>query len=268
MALSIDLAGKTALVTGTTSGLGAGIARVLTQAGCTVMGCGRRPENAPAAQRFLETARKEGCGATYVQADVSRREDLERLAQQAEAQFDALDILVSNAGINVFKGVDGCTEEDWHFNDALNLKAHWLLPRLCKRLLDKAESPVVQIITSNHAYATMPTCFPYNVAKAGLLGLVQAMAIAWAPHCRVVGIAPGYIETETTQPWFDTFDDPAEARIRTESIHPVTRLGSVEEVGGLCAFLASPYAGFITGNTVLMDGGRSCMMEDRSFLSS
>ena len=265
MALSIDLSGKRALISGVTSGLGAGIARVFAEAGCDVIGCGRRSSEDLAAQRFVEHATALGRKAIYIQSDVTVSTDIEGLVMAANKTFDGLDILVSNAGINVFKGVDGCTEKDWDFNDALNLRGHWLLTKHAKPLLEQGANPVALIMTSNHAFATMPGCFPYNVAKAGLVALVQSLALEWAPRCRVVGIAPGYIETEATAPWFDSFPDPEAERRRVESIHPVGRIGSVEEVGGLCAFLASPHAGFITGNTILMDGGRSALMEDRSF---
>ena len=75
-------------------------------------------------------------------------------------------------------------------------------------------------------------------------------------------MAPGFIDTPGNQTWFDSFPDPAAERARTEARHPVGRIGTPEEVGNLCAFLASPLSGFITGNTLLMDGGRSALMQD------
>jgi NAD(P)-dependent dehydrogenase (short-subunit alcohol dehydrogenase family) len=77
-----------------------------------------------------------------------------------------------------------------------------------------------------------------------------------------VGIAPGFIDTAGNQTWFDSFPDPAAERARTEKMHPVGRIGTVEEIGALCAFIASPMAGFISGTTLCVDGGRSALMQD------
>jgi len=108
----------------------------------------------------------------------------------------------------------------------------------------------------------MKGCFPYSVAKAGLLAMVKAMAIEWAPHIRTVGIAPGFIDTPGNQKWFDSFDDAEKARASTVALHPVKRLGTPEEIGAWCVFLASDYAAFANGTTYLIDGGRSALMQD------
>jgi NAD(P)-dependent dehydrogenase (short-subunit alcohol dehydrogenase family) len=121
---------------------------------------------------------------------------------------------------------------------------------------------VIIVIGSNHAHSTIPGCFPYNVAKCGLTGLVQSLAIEWGPAIRVVGVAPGFIDTPGNQAWFDGFPDPAAERARVARIHPVGRIGTPWDVGNLCAFLASSLAGFVSGNTILIDGGRSALMLD------
>jgi len=173
-----------------------------------------------------------------------------------------LDLVVSNAGQNVFKGAAGCTEEDWEHCINLDLASHWRLAKAARPHLEKAKHPVILIISSNHAWSTIPGCFPYNVAKAGLVAMVQSLAIEWGSKIRAVGIAPGFIETDANVAWFNTFPDPAAERRRTEESHPVGRVGTPEEVGTLCAYLASSDAGFITGTTICMDGGRSALMQD------
>jgi NAD(P)-dependent dehydrogenase (short-subunit alcohol dehydrogenase family) len=122
---------------------------------------------------------------------------------------------------------------------------------------------VVIVISSNHAYATLPNCFPYNVAKAGVTALVQSLALEWGPSIRAVGIAPGFINTAAGDAWFASFPDAAAERLRTAALHPVGRIGEPEEIGALCAFLATPWAGFISGTTLLVDGGRSALLQDR-----
>ena len=181
---------------------------------------------------------------------------------EAADALGGIDILISNAGRNIFTGASDTTEADWQECMNLDLAAHWRLAKAARPFLRKAAPGVIVAIASNHAYGTIPGCFPYNVAKAGMLALVQSLAIEWGPEIRAVGIAPGFIETATTQPWFDTFADPAVERARTEGLHPVGRLGTVEEIAAFCTFLASPLAGFISGTTLLADGGRSALMQD------
>ncbi len=121
---------------------------------------------------------------------------------------------------------------------------------------------VIIIITSNHAFQTIPNCFPYNVSKTALTGLVRSLAIEWGPNIRTLGLAPGFIDTPGNKKWFDSFPDPHLELDRTINLHPVKRIGTVEEVGTWCVFLASSYGGFASGCTYLLDGGRSSIMQD------
>lgn len=263
MSLAIDLSGKKAAVSGVTSGIGAGIARKLAEAGCDVAGCGRSGSDSDGARAFLASVRECDRSAWYGAADLSDRGASGPWMEAAAEALGGLDILVSNAGRNIFKGAKEASNADWDECMELDLAAHWRLARAAHPYLEAGEGGVILIIGSNHAWNTIPGCFPYNVAKAGLLGLVQSLAIEWGPGIRTAGIAPGFIDTEGNQTWFDRFPDPAAERVRTEATHPVGRIGSVDEIGALCAFLASPWSGFISGTTLLVDGGRSALMQDR-----
>jgi NAD(P)-dependent dehydrogenase (short-subunit alcohol dehydrogenase family) len=260
--LSIDLSDKRAFVSGVTSGIGAAIAKTLAEAGCDVAGCGRSGPRSDGAVAFVEAVEAAGRKALYLQGDVAEKSVPGELIEQACGHFGGLDLLVSNAGRNVFEGANDCSDEAWEHCLNLDLAAHWRLARAARPSLASAKSGVILIIGSNHAWNTLPGCFPYNVAKAGLLGLVQSLAIEWGPDIRSVGIAPGFIDTAGNQTWFDSFHDPAAERARTEARHPVGRIGSVGEIAALCAFLASPHAGFISGTTLCVDGGRSALMQD------
>ena len=264
MALKINLENKTAFVSGVTRGIGAGIGSSLALAGCNVVGCGMSPEDSDSAGVFVASIEALGRKAHYFQGDLSQPDTAKNLMKRVGEQFAHLDVLVSNAGRNVFKGAELCSDEDWDFCMNLDLASHWRLSKAALPLMRKNEGGPGTIIVmgSNHAMNTIPGCFPYNVAKAGLLGLVQALAIEWGPEIRCVGIAPGFVDTPGTDSWFDSFPDPAAERTRTEKSHPVGRIGSVEEIGALCAFLASPFGGFISGTTLLADGGRSALMQD------
>jgi NAD(P)-dependent dehydrogenase (short-subunit alcohol dehydrogenase family) len=264
MTLSIDLSGKKAFVTGVTDGIGAGIAEFLAKAGCDVAGCGRRSGKEAGAIAFLKSVEEQQKQVHYFSGDLAHKEEPARLVRQAATALGGIDILVSNAGRNVFRGVEECTERDWQECLDLDLASHWRLAQAAKPFLeqDSAEPGVILLIASNHAWNTIPGCFPYNVAKAGMLGLVQSLAIEWGPRIRTVGIAPGFIDTPGNQIWFDSFPDPAAERLRTEKMHPVGRMGNVAEIATLCAFLVSPWGGFVSGTTLIADGGRSALMQD------
>jgi NAD(P)-dependent dehydrogenase (short-subunit alcohol dehydrogenase family) len=260
--LSIDLKDQVAVITGVSSGIGAGISKVLAEAGCHIAGCARSVPGSSGIKDFKKAVSDRGRDCLFVQADMTSPDAIRQFVSKTVDRFGRIDILVSNAGLNVFKGVEHCSEKDWEFNINLNLKSHWLIARECQPYLEESPNGLVIIIGSNHAYCTIRGCFPYNVAKAGLTAMVQSMAIEWGPAIRVVGLAPGYIVVESHKKWFDSFPDPKAELARTIDLHPAGKLGKVEEIGGWCAFLASDYAGFTTGTTMVIDGGRSAIMQD------
>ena len=262
MPLEIDLTGKRALVTGASDGVGAAVARVLARAGCHIAGTGRVAPDHPRAVQLLASLREHGREGIYLTGDLSDPAVPARLVDETVAALGGLDIVVSNAGRNDFRGADSANEQDWQNCMNLNLASHWRLAKAAKPHIAQARPGVFIVMGSNHAFHTIPGCFPYNVAKSALTGLVQSLAIEWGPSIRVVGVAPGFIDTPGNQAWFDSFPDPSAERDLTNSRHPVGRIGTPEEVGNLCAFLASPLSGFITGNTILIDGGRSALMQD------
>lgn len=262
MAFNIDLKGKVVLVTGVSSGIGFGTAREFARAGACVAGCSRKEENDTSVIHYRHAIEAEGVSCLYVQADVTKSQDLEKLVQAVMDKFGRLDIVVSNAGMNVFDGAENCSEERWTYNIDLNLASHWRLSKLCKPHLEQNGEGVLVLMTSNHAYCSIPGCFPYNVTKTAITGLVRSLAIEWGPGIRTVGVAPGFIDTAGNDCWFASFPDAEAERQRTIGLHPVKRIGTVEEVGGLCVYLASPMARFISGTTILMDGGRSALMQD------
>lgn len=260
--LNIDLTGKRALVTGASDGVGAGVAEVLARAGCDVVGTGLVAADHPRAVAFRESIERHAVKACYLSGDIRDADVPARLIDDAIAALGGLDIVVSNAGRNAFLGASAASEQEWQDCMNLNLASHWRVAKAARTHLEQARPGVFLVMSSNHAFHTIPGCFPYNVAKSALSGLVQSLAIEWGPSIRVAGVAPGFIDTPGNQAWFDSFPDPAAERALTEARHPVGRIGTPEEIGNLCAFLASPLSGFITGNTILIDGGRSALMQD------
>lgn len=253
----IDLTGKTVVITGVTTGIGASIAKMFAKAGANISGCATSVDGGEFT-RAVENPEK----VLYTQCDVTKEEDLQNFIQNTIETFGKIDVLVSNAGQNVFEGAANCDEAHWQQNMELNLASHWRLTKLCKPYLEKNDGVII-IMTSNHAYSSIPGCFPYNVTKTALTGLVRSLAIEWGPTIRTVGIAPGFIDTPGNQKWFDSFEDPETERQRTIDLHPVKKIGSPEEIGAWCVFLSSEYASFASGVTYLIDGGRTALMQDQ-----
>lgn len=260
MALTIDLKGKIALVTSVTSGIGLGIAKMMAKAGCTVIGCAEQSETSDVAQRFLAEMGAFDAHSDYFKADMVITEDIDGLVSDITVDYGRLDILVSNAGHNVFTGLEN-TEKDWQFNLDLNLSAHWRLAKRCKSLLD-GNNGVIIVMASNHAFASISGCAPHNIAKTALTGLVRSLAIESGPGIRTIGIAPDFIDTSGNQQWFNSFIRTKGERQQTINLHPVKKLGTIEEIGGWCVFLSSKYAGFASGTTYLIDGGRNAVLQD------
>ena len=259
MSLEIDFKNKVVLITGVSSGIGAAVATKFAKAGAHVSGCATAADN----KEFINAIEKKDVKALYTACDVTKEEDLKKVVVQTVHTFGRIDILVSNAGRNVFERVANCDEEHWQQNMELNLASHWRLAKLCKPYLEK-NNGVIIIMTSNHAYNTIPGCFPYNVTKTALTGLVRSLAIEWGPTIRTVGLSPGFIDTPGNQKWFNSFPDAEKERQRTIDMHPVKKIGTPEEIGAWCVFLASDYAAFASGTTYLLDGGRSALMQDEA----
>ena len=253
----VDLSGKTVLITGANSGIGLGITHQMAKAGANISGCATASDD----EHFRNAIKEYAVDVLYTSCDVTNDAGLQKLVDATIKKFGRIDVLVSNAGRNMFFGAEKTTAEEWNKNMQLNLASHWKLAQLCKPHLEK-NNGVIIIMTSNHAYNTIPGCFPYNIAKTALTGLVRSLAIEWGPAIRTVGIAPGFIDTPGNQKWFDSFTDAQAERQRTVDLHPVKKLGTVEEIGGWCVFLASAYAAFASGTTYLIDGGRSALMQD------
>lgn len=262
MPFIINHSGKYAVVTGASSGIGRGIAQAMAAAGAHVIGCGLRAKETDEVEELLQWSKQNHCTINYIQADVSIAEEREKfISEVANICGGSLHYFISNAGKNMFAGAEQTTPEFLQQNAALNFESHWHLSLLCKPLLQQSREGVIILMASNHAFATLPGCFPYNSTKAAVVALVQSLAIEWGPDIRTVGLAPGFIDTPGNQQWFNGFEDAAQKRKETEETHPVKRIGTPEEIGNWCVFLCSAHAGFASGTTFVIDGGRSALLQ-------
>jgi NAD(P)-dependent dehydrogenase (short-subunit alcohol dehydrogenase family) len=243
--------GRRALVTGSTRGIGEAIVRRLADEGASVVVSGRTAEEGEAVAAAI---RETGGEASFVRADMRDPESIEGLIEEAVDTYGGVDVLVNNAAVETNTGADEATREDWDLVVETDFRGYWLCAREAVRHMD--EGAIVNV-SSNHARLTMPSMFPYNAVKSGIEGMTRAMALDFGPRVRVNAVAPGWIAVDRTMR-----DTSEERRRELASIHPVGRIGDPGDVAASVAFLASDEAGYITGASLVVDGGRTAVMQD------
>jgi len=246
----VRLQGKTAIVTGSTKGIGFAIAKLYVQEGARVI------VNSRSAEDCGRVARDLGPAATPVAADLSRSDEVRRLAREAQAALGgAVDILVNNAGQPRVAPSESLDEAEYRYTLDLNLNGYFVLSQEIARGMLARQSGVIINISSMNGAVPFPQRLAYCVSKAGLDMMTKVMAIEWAARgVRVNAIAPGYIETEIVKSLSKKgILDPVKLARRT----PMGRIGTPEEVAEAAVFLASAGASFITGEVLTVDGGWS-----------
>jgi NAD(P)-dependent dehydrogenase (short-subunit alcohol dehydrogenase family) len=257
------LAGKVAIVTGAGRGIGAAIARAFAAEGAAVVIAELDAETARTTAREIARQYGDAAKALAIQADVTQPASMRAAVEEAERAFGPVDVLVNNAGINVFADPLTMSDDDWRRCFAVDLDGVWngcraVLPGMVAR----GAGSIVNI-ASTHAFQIIPGCFPYPVAKHGVIGLTRALGIEYAPkNVRVNAIAPGYIETQLTREWWDAYPDPEAARAQTFALSPMKRIGRPEEVAMTAVFLASDEAPFINASCITIDGGRTALYHE------
>ncbi len=254
---SMRHADDVAIVTGSTKGIGAGIATRLAAEGATVVVNGRSENDG---KHVVEAIRADGGEASFIGANMRDPAAIHTLVEETADRYGRIDILVNNAGVQTETTAAEATIDDWEFVVETDFRSFWLCVKHAVEHMPEGGS--ILNMSSNHAFVTMPGLFPYNAIKAGINGMTRALALELGPlGIRVNTINPGWIEVDRTRK--ELSDDD---RDRVEAMHPLGRIGTPQDVASTASFLTSDDAAFITGASLLVDGGRTAVMQDHSFL--
>ncbi|NLG84291.1 MAG: SDR family oxidoreductase [Firmicutes bacterium] len=243
-----ELLGKNALVTGGSKGIGRAVALALAARGADVMVVGRDREDL---RSVCEEINRLGRQARAACVDVSSREEVERLVNELVPAFGGVDIYVNNAGIPVLKHLLETTPEEMDRVLDTNLKgAVYCLTGIARRMLEQGRGGCIIVVTSINALWPLPGQAVYSATKAALEALVRCLAVDLAPAgIRVNSVAPGAIRTAMNKHFTPEVIERLNARI------PLGRIGEPEDIGEVGAFLASDAARYLTGSTIVVDGG-------------
>ncbi|MDG2381378.1 MAG: SDR family oxidoreductase [Pirellulaceae bacterium] len=249
MSDQFSLEGKNAIVTGATRGIGLAIARSFLAAGAKVTICSRKQENVEAALSELQNPENlQGCAA-----HVGQTTDVERLVEQAEQKFGAVNVLVNNAGTNPYFGpMLDSTDAAWDKTMEVNLKGPYVLSRLCAQQMVQSGGGSIINISSIAGLNALPMQGIYSVSKAGLIMLTKAMAKELGGQAvRVNCICPGLIKTKLSEAlWSNPKIEQA-----TVAMKALGRLGTTDEITGAAVYFASDASSFTTGAILSVDGG-------------
>ena len=245
-----DLTGKTAIVTGGSRGLGREMAEGLAEAGANLMLCARREEwLAPTLEEF----RGRGFNAAGAICDVSKPEDVAKLVVKTVEAFNRIDVLINNAGISWGAMPEEMPLDRWRQVLDVNLTGCFLMAQAAGRIMLEQRSGSIINITSVSGLTSSadgPYYAGYVASKAGLIGLTRELAASWGRRgVRVNAIAPGFFHSRLA----DAVIDRYEGDIRDNN--PIPRIGAEGELKGAAVFLASAASSYITGQTIIVDGG-------------
>lgn len=247
---NFSLAGKTVLVTGASSGLGAHFAHLTSQAGARVVVAARRVERL---ERLASRLHQDGGEALAVALDVTQRDSVEQAFDAAESRFGTVDVVINNAGVGDPGRFLELGDDDWRHMLSTNLDGVFRVAQCASQRIVKAQrgGSIINIASILGLRVGLGLSH-YCTAKAGVVQLTKAMALELARHrIRVNAIAPGYFKTEMNEAYFDSEAGQSYIRERV----PMRRLGQLAELNGPLLLLASEAGAFMTGSVLAVDGG-------------
>ena len=250
----MKLQDKAAIVTGSTKGIGLGIAKVFAREGAMITVLSHEDDGE--GEQTVEALRQLGAAdAFFVRTDVRDSAQIQTMIARTMERFGRLDILVNNVGYHISKNVEQTSEQEWEFLIATNLRSTFLCSKYAVPHLKQTRGTIINI-SSMVGLVGQPNAVAYSATKGGQIAMTKSMAIDLAPHgVRVNAICPGWIATPLVDDWFSQQEDEAEARKYIYAQHPMGRIGTSEECGRAALFLATEDASFVTGIALPLDGG-------------
>lgn len=245
----MQLEGKIAIVTGGGRGIGRGIVERFLEEGARVVVAQRRPLD-----DTLSAHRNLAC----VQADLADPSVYGSIVKCAVDAFGGLDVLVNNSGVMFEKSIDEMSVEEWDSMMAVNLRAPVFLSKYALPEMKRGGGGSIINMGSIEGNGANPQHTAYCASKAGVHGLTRAMAIDLGQYnIRCNAIAPGWMKSELSDDYINTQADPQAAWEALYKMHPIRRVGVPRDIGDLAVYLAGDNAGFLTGQVIVVDGGRT-----------
>lgn len=244
-----NLAGKTALVTGSTKGIGRGVALDLAEAGANIVIVSR---NQADCDDFAEVIRAKGVKALPFAADVTNSEAVGQLIEKTLETFSRIDILINNAGTAITKAAVDITEKDWDTILNLNLKSVFFVAQAVGKVMIEQKRGKIINIASILGIIGERQVLPYCASKGGVIQMTKALALEWARYdIQVNALCPGYVLTPINE------KDMSNVKVLGHILKkiPMRRLGRVNDMAGAAVFLASEESDYMTGQTLVIDGG-------------
>ena len=247
-----DLTGKVALITGSSRGIGRAIALRMAEHGARVVVSSRKQDACQTVVDEIATAHGPN-RAVAIAASISSKDALETLVRKTETRFGAIDILVCNAASNPYFGPLAGIGDD-QFRKILDnniLSNHWLIQLTAPKMIERQDGAII-IVSSIGGLKGSPSIGAYNISKAADMQLARNYAVEYGPHnVRVNCIAPGLVRTDFARA---LWENPTTLKAATATA-PLRRIGEPDEIAGAAVFLASPAGRFVTGQTLVVDGG-------------
>ena len=251
---------KIVIVTGAGSGIGETTAMKFANEGASVVVA---DINAETGNLVSEHINNNGGKSSFVETNVAEFSSVESMVSQTLDTFGIPDVLINNAGTNVFGEPLDMPDSEWKRAFSVDLDGVWFgCKAVLPHMLKKNKGSIVNV-ASVHGIQIIPNCFPYPVAKHGVIGLTKALAVDYAAKgIKINSISPGYIETPIIDRFFNTKPDPIAARKEAENHQPIKRMGTTDEIANTIMFMSSDECNYMIGANIVVDGGITLRMHE------
>ena len=251
---------KIVIVTGAASGIGEKTAIKFANEGAKVVIADINKETGSI---VADQIKKDNGEALFVETNVAEFISVDNMVSQTLDTFGIPDVLINNAGINVFGEPLNMPDSEWKRAFSVDLDGVWFgCKAVLPHMLKKNKGSIVNV-ASVHGIQIIPNCFPYPVAKHGVIGLTKALAVDYASKgIKINSISPGYIETPIIDRFFNTKPDPVAARKEAENHQPIKRMGTTDEIANTIMFMSSDECNYMIGANIVVDGGITLRMHE------